>query len=70
MVLRLISVPLWYKEWSIQQGYFQNFITRIVRKLGVTFPIVGIRHLKAGHLAQNAVRGNRYDILPASVPDL
>ena len=50
---------LWYEEWSIRQGYFQNFITRIVGKLGVTFPIAGIRPLKAVHLAQNAVRGNR-----------
>ena len=65
-----VSPQLWYEEWSIRQGYFQNFITRIVGKLGVTFPIVGIRHLKAVHLAQHAVRGNRYEILPASLPDL
>ena len=55
----MVSPQLWYEEWSIRQGYFQNFITRIVGKLGVTFPIVGIRPLKAVHLAQNAVRGNR-----------
>jgi len=65
-----VSPQLWYEKWSIRQGYFHNFITRTVGKLGVTFPIVGIRPLKAFHLAQNAVRGNRYEILPASLPDL
>ena len=50
-----VSPQLWYEEWSIQQGYFQNFITRIVGKLGVTSPLVGIRPLKAVHLAQHAV---------------
>ena len=52
-----VSPQLWYEEWSTRQGYFQNFIMRIVGKWGVTFPIVGIRPLKAVHLKQNAVSG-------------
>ena len=54
-IKRHVSPQLWYEEWSIWQVYFQNFITRIVGKLGVTFPIAGIRPLKAVHLTQNAL---------------
>jgi len=42
-------------ESATGRNYFKNFITRIVGKLGVTFPIFRIRPLKAIHLAQNAV---------------
>ena len=55
-----VSPQLWYEKWSIRQGYFHNFITRTVGKLGVTFPIIGIRPLKAVHLTQNVEKTRLY----------